>query len=615
MRDLTVVILDRPRHEELIAEVRASGARVKLITDGDIFGAIATAWPDAGVDVLFGIGGTPEGVIAAAALKCMGGEIQAQLWPRSEDERAAGHRHRLRRRRRADHRRSGARATTRSSPPPASPTANCCAACASAPAAPPRRAWSCGRAAARSAWSRPTTASTSSPRSPPSTTTDRQGFLKNTTQDADINVSCADSRSSSATGRACSCASPPSAWCSLVAVGLVLARRLGDMQRERSLDDAVSSAQIVASAGIQPLLTPDDLLNNFLPISDASRARLDQALQSSISRKGIVRLKIWNRQHWIVYSDNPLLVGRWFAGDDGLAESLEGDADVGDHRPVRLRRTSRSATSARLLAVYVPLRIDADGAFTTDESGTVIGSFEIYVPYAPIAAAIADDTRTLYLALSVGFLVLYLGLFRLMAGASRRLRRQAQENKDQATHDALTGLPNRTQLLSDVATMIDRPRQRPASSHSCCWIWTGSKTSTTRLATPVAIVCSKPSPARLSGQLGGAMVARIGGDEFVIAAGRSGRQRCRHPSWSTSVEMLLDEPFRDTTASAWWCAAAPASPWPPSTASTARRTAAARRRRDVRRQAHWIVASSSGRLRSITPVPSAWDWPPNCAAR
>jgi len=72
----------------LIAEVRASGARVKLISDGDIFGAIATAWPDAGVDVLFGIGGTPEGVIAAAALKCMGGEIQAQLWPQTDAERS-----------------------------------------------------------------------------------------------------------------------------------------------------------------------------------------------------------------------------------------------------------------------------------------------------------------------------------------------------------------------------------------------------------------------------------------------------------------------------------------------------------------------------------------------
>jgi fructose-1,6-bisphosphatase II len=89
VRDLTVVILDRERHEELISEVRAAGARVRLISDGDVYGAIATAWPDAGTDVLFGIGGTPEGVIAAAALKCMGGEIQGRLWPRDDGERAA----------------------------------------------------------------------------------------------------------------------------------------------------------------------------------------------------------------------------------------------------------------------------------------------------------------------------------------------------------------------------------------------------------------------------------------------------------------------------------------------------------------------------------------------
>jgi fructose-1,6-bisphosphatase II len=89
VRDLTVAILDRPRHDELIEEVRIAGARIKLISDGDIFGAIATAWPEAGVDVLLGIGGTPEGVISAAALKCMGGEMQGMLWPRNETERQA----------------------------------------------------------------------------------------------------------------------------------------------------------------------------------------------------------------------------------------------------------------------------------------------------------------------------------------------------------------------------------------------------------------------------------------------------------------------------------------------------------------------------------------------
>ena len=88
VRDLTVAILDRDRHKDLIGEVRSTGARIRLLGDGDIFGAIATAWPDAGVDVLFGIGGTPEGVTAAAALKCMGGEIQGRLYPRDEGERA-----------------------------------------------------------------------------------------------------------------------------------------------------------------------------------------------------------------------------------------------------------------------------------------------------------------------------------------------------------------------------------------------------------------------------------------------------------------------------------------------------------------------------------------------
>lgn len=84
--DLTVVILDRPRHEELIAEVRKTGARIRLITDGDVAGALMTCWPDSGIDVLIGIGGTPEGVLAAAALKCMGGEIQGRLHPRTKSE-------------------------------------------------------------------------------------------------------------------------------------------------------------------------------------------------------------------------------------------------------------------------------------------------------------------------------------------------------------------------------------------------------------------------------------------------------------------------------------------------------------------------------------------------
>ena len=87
--ELTVMILERDRHNDLIAEVRSTGARIRLISDGDIFAAIAAASPDVGVDVLFGIGGTPEGVVAAAALKAMGGEIIGRLHARNDAERKA----------------------------------------------------------------------------------------------------------------------------------------------------------------------------------------------------------------------------------------------------------------------------------------------------------------------------------------------------------------------------------------------------------------------------------------------------------------------------------------------------------------------------------------------
>ena len=89
IRDVTAVVLDRDRHDDLVAEIREAGARIRLIPDGDVAGAITTAWPDSGADIMFGIGGTPEGVIAAAALKGMGGELQGRLWPRNDEERAA----------------------------------------------------------------------------------------------------------------------------------------------------------------------------------------------------------------------------------------------------------------------------------------------------------------------------------------------------------------------------------------------------------------------------------------------------------------------------------------------------------------------------------------------
>jgi fructose-1,6-bisphosphatase II len=89
IQDLTVVILDRPRHDELVREVREAGARIKMIPDGDVAGAMMATMPGTGIDVLMGTGGAPEAVIAAAALTCLGGEMQARLWPRNDAERQA----------------------------------------------------------------------------------------------------------------------------------------------------------------------------------------------------------------------------------------------------------------------------------------------------------------------------------------------------------------------------------------------------------------------------------------------------------------------------------------------------------------------------------------------
>jgi fructose-1,6-bisphosphatase II len=86
IEDVTVMILDRMRHEKLVAEVRSAGARIRLIPDGDVAGALMASWPESGIDALMGIGGTPEGVLAACALRAMGGEIQGKLYARNDQE-------------------------------------------------------------------------------------------------------------------------------------------------------------------------------------------------------------------------------------------------------------------------------------------------------------------------------------------------------------------------------------------------------------------------------------------------------------------------------------------------------------------------------------------------
>jgi fructose-1,6-bisphosphatase II len=87
--DVTIIMLDRPRHEAAVGEIREAGARIRFITDGDVSAALQAVSPGTGVDLLWGIGGTPEGVLSAAAIKCLGGQLLGRLWPRDDDERQA----------------------------------------------------------------------------------------------------------------------------------------------------------------------------------------------------------------------------------------------------------------------------------------------------------------------------------------------------------------------------------------------------------------------------------------------------------------------------------------------------------------------------------------------
>ncbi len=244
----------------------------------------------------------------------------------------------------------------------------------------------------------------------------------------------------------------------VVLMGWVVGTVLGDDVRARTRADAVRGAALVVNVGIKPLLTPDDLARNFAPIDQSRLATLNQALGSTTdqgaSRDGIARIKVWNRQHWVVYSDNPRLVGKWFPGDDGLAAALAGSTNS-EISNLNAPEELEERDFGRLLSVYVPLRATGDH-FTTDPDAPVVGAFEIYLPYRPIAAAIAADTQRLQVTLALGLLVLWVVLFRLVYGASRRLTRQAAENRHQARHDPLTDLPNRLLFRDRVDAAIGR---------------------------------------------------------------------------------------------------------------------------------------------------------------
>jgi diguanylate cyclase (GGDEF)-like protein len=291
----------------------------------------------------------------------------------------------------------------------------------------------------------------------------------------------------------------------IVATGIVLGRGLTSVAQRRSLADARGEAQLLARVGIQPLLENDDLRDGLTP--DHIKA-LDAALASSTARAEIARVKIWNRAGIVVYSDAKDLIGKSFPPSDELTTAMSG-REAYEVADLSKSENGFDRDMGRLLEVYTPLRYGNDPL--------PAGVFEIYRPYAPVAKATAEDTRRLGLVLIAGLFVLWAALFRIVAGASRRLRAQAEQNRHQALTDELTGLPNRTQFHHRVA---DAVAANERSGRSCAVMLADLdrfKEINDTLGHHIGDQLLAEVGSRLEGVLRGTdLVARLGGDEFAV---------------------------------------------------------------------------------------------------
>jgi diguanylate cyclase (GGDEF)-like protein len=306
----------------------------------------------------------------------------------------------------------------------------------------------------------------------------------------------------------------------MVVLGFVLTSVLEQQVETHSVADAGQSARLIASIGIQPRLTPSGVRNG---LTAQEIVALDRQLRDRSATEDLARIKIWNASHRIVYSDDHSLIGRAFQGGDDLRAALEGRASSGEVvTPEHNGETSSEVGLGKLVEVYVPLRF-AGG-------GPPAGAFEIYLSFRPVSAAIAHDKRIIVLVVAIGLSLLWAVLFRIVATASKRLRRQAHENDVLARYDPLTGLPNRTLFRERVEQELRDAGQRRREIAVLLIDLDGFAEINNTLGSSTGDEVLREAGRRFQAQLGeGALVARIGGDEYAIlcphAEGVSGALR------------------------------------------------------------------------------------------
>jgi len=293
----------------------------------------------------------------------------------------------------------------------------------------------------------------------------------------------------------------------MVALGFILARVLATQIVTRTLADEDEAAQLIAHLAIQPRLSPQDLKSG---LSAQGVKALDQQLSGRSVTQDLARIKIWNAGHRVIYSDDHALIGHTFTPSDDLEAALAGQPeDATVVTPTAHSETASEVGLGRLVEVYVPLRFAP--------SGPPEGAFEIYLSYQPVAAAISRDKTTIALLLSIGLALLWAVLYRIVARASRRLRRQSEENYTLARHDQLTDLPNRTLFIERLSEALREEHPPPQAVSVLLIDLDGFKDINNTLGTEIGdqVLCEVGR--RLQSELAdGALVARVGADEYAL---------------------------------------------------------------------------------------------------
>ncbi len=304
-------------------------------------------------------------------------------------------------------------------------------------------------------------------------------------------------------------------------IGFALAVLIQQTVRSGAIDDAADAGALAANIAVSSVLTPEDLQRDFVPLSEERFVEFDRTLTPSLKENGVVRLKVWNRRHWLTYSDNPALRGRWFAGTPEL-EATFGGATVTEFTDLSSpeERADEAIQDAELLAVYVPIRLGDGGILETSGDGEIIGAYEIYLPTEPIYARAMESTVRLVGALAAGTVLLYVALYGLVRRASITIQQQAAANLHQATHDEVTGLGNRELLLADLNQRLAGGSGRARPGSLLLLGLDGFDTVNDTLGHQRGDAVLAAVAKRLAAQARASdLVARVGVDEFAVLLG------------------------------------------------------------------------------------------------